>query len=51
MTTAPKQLLPRFLGAIEKRTFDQRTMRYEDVREMMEESVPAILEKAKRMAR
>ena len=41
----------RFLGAIEKRTFEQRTMRYEDVRQMMEESRPAILEKARRMAR
>ncbi|MBN2476449.1 MAG: hypothetical protein JXB62_17680 [Pirellulales bacterium] len=41
----------RFLGAIEKRTFEQRTMRYEDVRDMMEEARPAILEKARRMAR
>ncbi len=41
----------RFLGAIQRRTFEQRTMRYEDVREMMEESRPAILEKARRMAR
>ncbi|NQU25234.1 MAG: hypothetical protein HQ567_28450 [Candidatus Nealsonbacteria bacterium] len=41
----------RLLGAIEKRTFDQRTMRYEDVREIMEEARPAILEKARKMAR
>jgi thymidylate synthase len=41
----------RFLGAIEKRTFEQRTMRYEDVRDMMESAKPAILEKAKRMGR
>ncbi len=41
----------RFLGAIEKRTFEQRTMRYEDVREMMEDARPAILEKARRMGR
>jgi thymidylate synthase len=41
----------RFLGAIEKRTFDQRTMRYEDVRDIMESARPAILEKARRMAR
>lgn len=41
----------RFLGAIEKRTFDQRTMRYEDVRDMMEEARPAILEKAEKMRR
>ena len=41
----------RFLGAIERRTFEQRTMRYEDVRDMMESAKPAILEKAKRMGR
>jgi thymidylate synthase len=41
----------RFLGAIEKRTFEQRTMRYEDVREIMEAARPAILEKARRMGR
>jgi thymidylate synthase len=41
----------RFLGAIQKRTFPQRTMRYEDVREMMEAARPAILEKARRMGR
>ena len=41
----------RFLGAIEKRSFERRTMRYEDVRDMMESARPAILEKARRMAR
>jgi thymidylate synthase len=41
----------RFLGALEKRTFEQRTMRYEAVREMMEEARPMILEKARRMGR
>jgi thymidylate synthase len=41
----------RFLGALEKRTFAQRSMRYEDVRQMMEEARPAILEKASRMGR
>jgi thymidylate synthase len=41
----------RFLGAIQKRTFEQRTMRYEDVREIMESAKPAILEKARRMGR
>jgi thymidylate synthase len=35
----------RFLGALQKRTFEQRTMRYEDVREIMEGARPAILEK------
>jgi thymidylate synthase len=41
----------RFLGAIQKRSFPQRTMRYEDVREMMEAARPAILEKARKMGR
>ena len=41
----------RFLGAQQKRTFEQRTMRYEDVKEMMEGARPAILEKARAMAR
>lgn len=41
----------RFLGALQKRTFDQRTIRYEDVREMMDAARPAILEKARRMGR
>ena len=41
----------RFLGALEKRTFERRTMRYEDVRDIMEGARPAILEKARRMGR
>jgi thymidylate synthase len=41
----------RFLGALRKRTFEQRTMRYESVRGMMEQARPAILEKARRMGR
>ncbi len=41
----------RFLGALEKRSFAQRTMRYADVREMMEEARPALLEKARKMGR
>ena len=41
----------RFLGAIEKRSFEQRTMRYEDVSDMMEEARPMILEKARKMGR
>jgi thymidylate synthase len=39
----------RFLGALQKRTFEQRTLRYADVRGMMEEARPAILEKARTM--
>jgi thymidylate synthase len=41
----------RFLRSLEKRTFAQRTMRYEDLRDMMEAARPAILEKALRMGR
>jgi thymidylate synthase len=42
----------RFLGAIEKRTFEQRTMRYEgELRPLMDEARPAILEKARKMGR
>lgn len=41
----------RFLGALEKRSFEQRTLHYEAVREMMEDARPAILEKAKSMGR
>ena len=41
----------RFLGAIQRRTFDDRTMRYEDVRDLMEAARPAILEKARKMGR
>ncbi|MEE8452548.1 MAG: thymidylate synthase [Thermoguttaceae bacterium] len=41
----------RFLGAVEKRTFENRTMRYEDVRDIMEEARPVILEKALKMGR
>jgi thymidylate synthase len=39
----------RFLGALQKRTFEQRSLRYADVREMMEEAKPMILEKAAAM--
>ncbi len=39
----------RFLGALEKRTFEQRTLRYADVRDMMEESRPMLLDKARQM--
>lgn len=41
----------RFLGAIQRRSFAERSMRYEDVRQMMEEARPGILEKARAMAR
>jgi len=41
----------RFLGALQQRTFEERTMRYEDVRDLMEEARPAILEKVRAMGR
>jgi len=41
----------RLLGAVEKRSFEQRTIRYEDVREIMEQAKPAILEKSRKMGR
>jgi thymidylate synthase len=44
-----KEFEGRFLGMLQKREFEQRTMRYEDVRDMMEEAKPMILEKAKTM--
>jgi thymidylate synthase len=46
-----KEFEGRFLGAIQKRTFEQRTIRYEDVQEMMDAARPAILEKARKMGR
>jgi thymidylate synthase len=39
----------RFLGAVAKRSFDQRTLRYADLRELMDGARPAILEKARTM--
>jgi thymidylate synthase len=44
-----KEFEGRFLGMLQKRTFEQRTMRYADVREMMEAAKPMILEKARTM--
>jgi len=41
----------RFLGALNKRTFEQRTMRLEDLQDIMEAARPGILEKAKAMTR
>ena len=46
-----KEFEGRFLGMLQKRSFEQRTMRYEDVREMMEEARPMILEKVKTMGK
>ena len=41
----------RFLTAISKRSFEQRTLRYDDMRGIMESARPAILEKARQMGR
>ena len=41
----------RFLNAIETRDFDQRTYNYSDMKEIMEEAIPAIREKAANMCR
>ncbi len=41
----------RFLKALETRTFEQRTMRYEVVKDMMDEAIPSIMEKVKKMER
>jgi thymidylate synthase len=41
----------RFLGALERRTFEQRTLRYDAVRAMMEEARSGILQKARSMGR
>jgi thymidylate synthase len=49
--TSFREFEGRFLGALSKRTFEQRTMRYESVREMMEQARPSILEKARHLGR
>ncbi len=39
----------RFLGGLQRRTFEDRTLRYDDVRDLMEEARPAILAKVEAM--
>ncbi len=46
-----KEFEGRFLGMLQKRSFEQRTLRYADVRDMMEEARPMILEKAQAMGK
>lgn len=46
-----KEFEGRFLGSLQKRTFEQRTLRYADVRDMMEEARPMLLEKARDMGK
>jgi thymidylate synthase len=44
-----KEFEDRFLTAYHGRPFDRRTVRYEDVKDIMDEAIPGILEKAKGM--
>ena len=46
-----KEFEGRFLGALQKRTFEQRTLRYEAVRDMMEGARASILDKARNLGR
>jgi thymidylate synthase len=41
----------RFISALKTRTFEERSIRYEDVKFMMDESIPAILDKASKMGK
>lgn len=41
----------RFLEGLKKRSFEERTFRYEDIKEIMEEARPHILEKVKNMGK
>jgi thymidylate synthase len=43
-----KEFRGRFLGMLEKRSFEQRAMRYEDVKEIMEGARAEILEKSRK---
>lgn len=46
-----KDFQERFLKALETRSFDERCYRYADVKFMMDEAIPAILDKARTMGR
>jgi thymidylate synthase len=46
-----KEFEGRFLKALEARSFEQRTFRYEAVKGLMEEAIPSISEKASKMGR
>ena len=41
----------RFIRALDKRSFEERTFRYEDVADLMDEAIPSIREKAAAMGR
>ena len=40
-----REFQSRFLKATRERSFEQRTFRYEDVKDVMQESIPGILKK------
>jgi thymidylate synthase len=44
-----KEFEDRFIKALDKRTFEQRTFRYTDIKELMDASIPMILDKASKM--
>jgi thymidylate synthase len=46
-----KEFEERFIKALETRSFEERCFRYEDIKFMMDESIPAILKKASQMGR
>ncbi len=46
-----EEFTERFIKALDKRSFEERTFRYEDVKDIMEEAVPGILDKASKMGR
>jgi len=46
-----KEFETRFLNALKTRTFEQRTFRYADMKFIMDEAIPGILEKASKMGR
>jgi len=41
----------RFLKGLDSRTFEERTFRYEDMKPIMDEAIPGILEKSKKLGR
>ncbi len=46
-----KEFEQRFLKALDSRTFEQRTFNYRDVKDIMDEAIPGILEKAAQMGK
>lgn len=45
------EFVERFIRGIERRSFENRTFRYEDVKDIMDESIPGILEKASKLGK